>query len=187
MTTEEAVKMIKQMLFGKAEKFAEANLMDGTKITNNVEGDFEIGQTLYVIAEDGTLVLAPASQEHTMEDGTILVLDEASMIIEIKAAGADEAVEAATEEEVAMEEVVVETPAAVEGVITEDVVQAVIEALTPVVEEIKAIQEEMKKFRQDYDAFKQSEEAKPLNTKVETYSQSFADYRVEMLKKLKQK
>ncbi|MDH5646990.1 MAG: hypothetical protein OEZ01_13330, partial [Candidatus Heimdallarchaeota archaeon] len=93
----------------------------------------------------------------------------------------------ATEEEVAMEEVVVETPAAVEGVITEDVVQAVIEALTPVVEEIKAIQEEMKKFRQDYDAFKQSEEAKPLNTKVETYSQSFADYRVEMLKKLKQK
>ena len=65
MTTEQAVKIIKEMLFGKTEvKMAEARLMDGTTVTNNLENDFEIGQTLYVVDADGALVLAPAGQEH---------------------------------------------------------------------------------------------------------------------------
>jgi protein subunit release factor B len=107
MTTEQAVKMIKEMLFGKVPtKFAEARLMDGTKVSNNLEGDFEIGQTLYVVAEDVTLVLAP-SGPHTLEDGVEVVLDEASLITEIKAEGAE-----TTEE--TMEEVVVDVPEEVE-------------------------------------------------------------------------
>lgn len=179
MTTEQAVKMIKEMLFGKTEvKMAEARLMDGTKVTNNLEGDFEIGQTLYVVAEDGTLVLAP-SGEHTLEDGVVVMLDEASLITEIKAEGAEET----TEEE--MEEIVVETPEEVEEVITADVVEAIVEALSPVVEEIKTIQEELKNIKKEFNTFKVSEEIKPIKTKKETYSQSFTDYRVEMLKKLK--
>ena len=63
MTTEQAVKIIKEMLFGKTEvKMAEARLMDGTTVTNNLENDFEIGQTLYVVDADGTLVVSPALQ-----------------------------------------------------------------------------------------------------------------------------
>lgn len=183
MTTEQAVKMIKEMLFGKTEvKMAEARLMDGTKVTNNLEGDFEIGQTLYVVAEDGTLVLAP-SGEHTLEDGVVVMLDEASLITEIKAEGAEETTEVVEEE--TMEEIVVETPVEVEDVITADVVEAVVEALTPVVEEIKTIQEELKNIKKEFNTFKESEEIKPIKTKKETYSQSFTDYRVEMLKKLK--
>jgi hypothetical protein len=178
MTTEQAVKMIKEMLFGKVPtKFAEARLMDGTKVSNNLEGDFEIGQTLYVVAEDGTLVLAP-SGPHTLEDGVEVVLDEASLITEIKAEGAE-----TTEE--TMEEVVVDVPEEVEEVITADIVEAVVEALTPIVEEIQTIQEELRKIKKEFNAFKVSEEVKPIKTKKEAYSQSFTEYRLDMLKKLK--
>lgn len=181
MTTEQAVKMIKEMLFGKvSSKFAEARLMDGTKVSNNLEGDFEIGQTLYVVAEDGTLVLAP-SGPHTLEDGVEVVLDEASLITEIKAEGAE-----TTEEiEETMEEVVVDVPEEVEEVITADIVEAVVEALTPVVEEIQTIQEELRKIKKEFSEFKVSEEIKPIKTKKEAYSQSFTEYRLDMLKKLK--
>jgi len=185
MTTEQAVKIIKEMLFGKAEvKMAEARLMDGTTVTNNLEGDFEIGQTLYVVDADGTLVLAPAAQEHQLEDGTIVVLDEASIIVEIRAAGAEEVEET---EEPSTEEVEVEAAEETTEINFEDELNNIKLSIEKLLDVIEKQSKDFSELKSDYDAFKQSEDKKPINTKKETYSQSFSDYRLDMLKKLKNK
>ena len=192
MTTEQAVKLIKEMLFGKTEKpsvevkMMDAKLMDGTTVTNNLEGDLEIGQTLYVVAEDGTLVLAPASQEHQLEDGTIVVLDEASIVIEIKAAGVEEApVEETPVGDV--EEVVVEAAEETTEANFEDELNTIKLAVEKLLDIVQNQSQNFNELKSDFEAFKTSDETKPLNTKKETYSQSFSDYRLDMLKQLKNK
>lgn len=241
MTTEQAVKLIKEMLFGKTEiKMAEANLMDGTIVTNNLEGAFEVGQTLYVVDADGNLVLAPANQEHQLEDGTIVLLDEASIILEIKAPGVSEMTEGEiVEQEYASATLTDGTKIEVEGdfevgkklyvidadgnrveapsgehttdsgiVITVDAEGTITGVKRPdeagegslegfsselttlklsVEKILDLIQNQSQAFealKNDYQEFKASEDKKPINTKKETYSQSFSDYRLEMLKKL---
>jgi len=184
MTTEQAVKMIKDMLFGKTEvKLAEARLMDGTTVTNNLDADLELGQTLYVVDTDGTLVLAPAAQEHQLEDGTIVVLDEASIIVEIRAAGAEEVEET---EEPSTEEVEVEASEET-NINFEDELNNIKLSIEKLLDVIEKQSQDFSELKSDYETFKQSEDKKPINTKKETYSQSFSDYRLDMLKKLKNK
>ena len=59
--------------------FAEATLVDGTKVSNKMEGDFEVGQELYVITEEGEEVAAPAG-EHTTESGIVVTVSEEGII-----------------------------------------------------------------------------------------------------------
>lgn len=84
MNKEQILNDIKELLsFSKTENFLDAKLNDGTTIVR-VDGEsFEIGMPLMVVAEEG-VAPAPAG-EHTLEDGTILVVDDAGLIIEIKA------------------------------------------------------------------------------------------------------
>jgi len=56
------------------EKMVEATLVDGTKITNKLDADFEVGQILYVITEAGESVPAPEG-EHTTDSGIVVVVD----------------------------------------------------------------------------------------------------------------
>lgn len=65
----------------KKETFKSAFLTDGTEITNNQEGEFEVGQTLYVVKES-TLVPAPEGQHETRE-GLVVSVDTESTIIAI--------------------------------------------------------------------------------------------------------
>jgi len=65
------------------QNFAEANLADGTKVTNMVEGDFPVGQVLHVILEDGTHVNAPEGS-HTTESGIELVVDAEGILTGVK-------------------------------------------------------------------------------------------------------
>jgi len=55
-------------------KMTEATLVDGTKITNESEEDFAVGQKLFVITEEGNTVPAPEG-EHTTESGIVVVVD----------------------------------------------------------------------------------------------------------------
>lgn len=75
--------------------FAEATLADGTKVSNQLEAEFEVGQKLYVIPEDGEAVIAP-SGEHTTDSGIVVTVDEAGDITGIKRP--DEAGEGSLEE-----------------------------------------------------------------------------------------
>ena len=63
---------------------AEAITADGTKLYT--ENDtFDIGAAVQVVAEDGSMTPAIAG-EVTLEDGSILVLDDAGIVVEVKPA-----------------------------------------------------------------------------------------------------
>jgi hypothetical protein len=86
MTAKEAINKIADLLNlkFKAEKFYSTELTNGTEVTNNLEGDFQIGQVLYVVGES-TLTPAPAG-EHVTREGLKLTLDTESVIISIESA-----------------------------------------------------------------------------------------------------
>ena len=66
----------------KKETFMSTFLVDGTtEVTNNMEEDFQVGQTLYVVKES-TLVPAPEGS-HTTRDGLVVSVDTESTIIAI--------------------------------------------------------------------------------------------------------
>ena len=67
----------------KKESFFATVLIDGqTQVTNNLDSDFGIGQTLYVIG-DSTLTPAPLGV-HTTREGLVLTVDEESTITKIE-------------------------------------------------------------------------------------------------------
>ena len=77
---------------------AESKLMDGTRIFTEADA-FVVGSAVQIETEEG-MMPAPMG-EHQMEDGNIIVVDEAGVIVEIKVPEADEedAPEAPVEEE----------------------------------------------------------------------------------------
>jgi hypothetical protein len=132
MTRKEAFEKIKTLLMGDEKEFGNAKLADGTIV--QWEGELTEGTALLVVAEDGNTLPAPDAQ-HELEDGTLVTtLGGLVTVIQPK------------EKEEELAEVEVEVPPAM----TEDVVQAVIDAIAPIVAEIKAIAEEMKSGKQEY-------------------------------------
>lgn len=77
---------------------AESKLMDGTRIFTEADA-FVVGSAVQIETEEG-MIPAPAG-EHQMEDGNIIVVDEAGVIVEIKV---PETEEEEVEEELAEEE-----------------------------------------------------------------------------------
>ena len=71
-------------------QLAQMKLSDGVTVLE--AASFEAGQEVNIVAEDGTTTPAPVG-EHELEDGSILVITEAGMIAEIKAAEAEVEVE----------------------------------------------------------------------------------------------
>jgi hypothetical protein len=103
MNATEAIDKIVKLLGLKFQKesFFRTYLKDGeTEITNNLEGDFQVGQTLYVVGES-TLSPAPKG-EHITREGLVLVVDAESTIYEIKSE-IEEAIEEVIEDENEME------------------------------------------------------------------------------------
>jgi hypothetical protein len=81
----------------KKESFFTTILEDGkTEVTNNADGDLQVGQTLYVLGE-ATLQPAPAGV-HTTREGLVLTLDEESTIVKIEVTTAEAEVERNQEE-----------------------------------------------------------------------------------------
>jgi len=79
----------------KKESFFRTMLEDGqTEVTNNMEGELQVGQTLYVIG-DATLTPAPVGS-HKTRDGVIVTVDEESTITKLEVLG--ESAEVETEE-----------------------------------------------------------------------------------------
>lgn len=66
---------------------AESKLMDGTRIFTEADA-FIVGSAVQIETEEG-MIPAPAG-EHQMEDGNIIVVDEAGVIVEIKTPEAEE-------------------------------------------------------------------------------------------------
>jgi hypothetical protein len=165
--------------FSSNQVFAEVELVGGVRITNSTEGDFLVGDVISVLSDDGTSSVV-GSGTHQLADGREFITDAEGRLTEIR----EITNEADTEAGVEMEEVAVEVPEVVADVMSPDVIEAVIEALTPIVEELKTLTDEMKKMKKDYEEFKASSAYTPLN-EDKKISSAFSDQRYEVLKAMK--
>jgi len=169
----------------KTEKFAEVELEGGYIVSNQSEADFVVGDTIYLVNEDGTYSVVGAGEWTYLDGEKKLITDEEGKLVEVRS-GSDDVVETeATEEK--MEEVEIEVPAEVEDVVSEDIVQSIVDALTPVVEQIQQVQEEMMKLKSDYEKFKSEASHTPLNEDKVVSKMFSTDSRYEVLKAMRQK
>ena len=65
----------------KAEKFVDVTLADGSMAV--IEPDIEVGAAIVIMDSEGNPVAAPPG-EYELEDGRVIVVEEAGVIFEIK-------------------------------------------------------------------------------------------------------
>ena len=167
MNALEAIKKIKIAL--GMEKFeAVAELVDGTKV--HVDGEFEVGEQLHVVAEDGSFTPAPEG-EHTTTDGMKITVDAAGVItamdsaeeeaeisVEVEAEKKEEEM-AEVEEEVKVE---AEEKEEVEVKLEDEVVEKVVAALKPFMDDLKETKEELQALKASFSKFSNEPAAKPV-------------------------
>ena len=66
------------------ETMSTATLADGSKIETDEEGEFQVGQQLYVITESGERVKYTQPGEHTTTSGIVLTVDSEGVITGVK-------------------------------------------------------------------------------------------------------
>jgi hypothetical protein len=164
----------------KTEKFAQVELEGGFIITNQSEGDFVVDDTIYLLNEDGTYSVVGAGEWTFLDGEKTFITSEEGKLTEIRS-GSDDIME--TEE---MEEVEVEVSPSVEEVLDGDIVQSIVDALTPVVEQIQQVQEEMMKLKKDYEKFKSEASHEPLKEDKVVSKMFSTDSRYEVLKAMRQ-
>jgi len=132
----EALKLLKQ-LFTK-QNFADAKLVDGTIVSADA---FEPGNDLFILDEAGERVAAPDG-EHTLEDGTKVVVKEGKIETIVKS---EESGEMPKEEEMAVE---VEVEPYIEEVPEKEKEIAVLKQMVDeLMEKMKVMEEEMGKMK----------------------------------------
>lgn len=169
MTANQAINKIR-VLLGAEEpvtekvELANAKLVDGTEVS--VEGDFEVGKTLSVVTEEGSIP-APAGV-HQTTDNMLVTVDEAGIITQIEEIS-DEAQEEEKEEmeenkeEVAMEEEPKEEMEEEEKVeMEEEMIIKIVDAMKPYFEEIKEMQKEVEEMKAKFQKFSKEPAAKPV-------------------------
>jgi uncharacterized protein YktA (UPF0223 family) len=162
-------------------KFAMVELEGGFIVSNQKDDDFVVGDTIYVVNEDGTYSVVGADDWTYLDGSKSLKTDEEGTLTEISS---NEPTEAGTEEE--MEEVSVDVPEEVSDVVDANIVENIVEALTPIIEEIKVLQEELMNFKKDYQKFKESATHTPLKEDKIVSKAFSSDSRYEVLKAMKE-
>ena len=177
VTPDEAEVVIEADQMDKEEKeFDSATLEDGTRVTNQEDGDFEVGQTLYVITEEGETVTAPEG-EHVTESGIAIVVDGEGTITGIRRPDEEgEGSLEATEENdfTSLQQEFAEMKQAISQVL--DVFSKFSASTEKELEEVKT---ELENFKKSPEV--ENIKSKKLNNKA--IAQSFAQYRTEQLKK----
>lgn len=195
MTAKQAINKIVDVLNLKfaSFKFAKTELLDGTVVTNNMEDEFRVGQELFIEMEDA--VLSPAPQgEHETREGLIIKVSETGIIDSISQKS-EELAEDEVVEDVEREET--EDEMAEEEGVKPEMVSLLIEALNPILEEIKMMREDMKKMndkftsettsiKKDFEQFKKSPDRNPVVQKTDI-KESFMDYKIDLIRSLKNK
>ena len=143
----------------KKENMTSATLADGTKIETDGEGDFQVGEKLYVITETGERVDAPEG-EHTTESGIVITVDSESVITGVKYP--DEEGEGSLEDMKKMKETM--------------------SSLLSMMNELKKFTTEFKEFRTEFEEFKQQPDREPVMKKFSTNKSDLLDWKLELLK-----
>lgn len=158
------------------ETFAAGELIDGTKVNNGSDKEFEVGDSLFVVTEAGETVDAP-SGEHELKDGTVVVVDGEGKITGIHKPGETGQGSLSKEEEALAEETAEESkqefqdnavvesdelPLAEHGDeeesleehgIKEEIIEAIMEEIAPKIEEMqKKLAEHEEKMKEHYSA-----------------------------------
>ena len=172
-----------RIVLGLQVKLASAKLKDGTVVEAE---EFVPGAALVVVAEDGSKSPAPAG-EHTLEDGSVVLVDESGSIVSLKPLEAAEDVEKVVEEEakkVKMEDEEgpidgsePESPVgdAVKEAIAEKIEEAmkkVMMAMEPLITEIADMKSKMAKMEESYAKFAKT----PAASKITTMNDSKQDF-----------
>ena len=204
LNPKEAISKIKELLgleFAEAtQKFYTSQLEDGTTITNNTDSEnLELGDTLYVVLEDGNLVPAPGDEDHKLQSGQVVRLDAESKVVAIMED--EEEVEEETPDEV---EVVVEQKEIEEEEMTETENMSEDTELVSLKNEIKEMKEALKAVLDMFETFSSDtmEEFSKVNVDIENLRKepeveniknktknnklivdNFSNYRVQQLKK----
>lgn len=189
MNATDAINKIKEMLglefsaVKSEEKFATTELEDGTRITNDKEGEFELGDKIYVVGEDGTLSPAPAG-EHILRDGYVIVVDEEATLIEIRVPSSedvadvvDENVAPSTDEELSAEKS--------DFNFEEELgkIKSSIEEMLKLMEAQSAdFSAQVNEVKKEVEAFKAAPQMKGITEKTPV-TESFSDFRLNVLKK----
>ena len=181
MKVTELMSKITVMLSGDRQKvvrtkFAELELVDGTKVTT--EGELAVGGVLNVVAEDGTLTPAPNAM-HEATDGTLVTVGENGIIEAIEVA-APEVEEVVVEE--ALEDVEVVADVAPEvAPATEALLQGIADIIAPFTEEIANLQEQVTALSAKFSEFSDEPAAKPIKR---TFAESGAAKEVVALARM---
>jgi hypothetical protein len=153
-------------------------------ISNQSEGELTLGDTIYIETEEG---FEPAvAGTHRLEDNREIVLDENSVLVEIR-------------EEPSEEEVVVEEEAKEDEEMSNDTTQDFEESNRQITElkeaihdllmafntEVQSLNEKFNILEADYNQFKKSESIPPLKKETKL-QENFSDWRVGMINKLKE-
>ena len=172
-----------RIVLGLQVKLASAKLKDGTVVEAE---EFVPGAALVVVAEDGSKSPAPAG-EHTLEDGSVVLVDESGAIVSLKPLEAAEDVEKVVEEEakkVKMEDEEgpidgsePESPVgdAVKEAIAEKIEEAmkkVMMAMEPLITEMADMKSKMAKMEESYAKFAKT----PAASKITTMNDSKQDF-----------
>ena len=153
-------------------------------ISNQSEGELTLGDTIYIETEEG-FEPAPAGT-HRLEDNREIVLDESSVLVEIR-------------EEPSEEEVVVEEEAKEDEEMSNDTTQDFEESNRQITElkeaihdllmafntEVQSLNEKFNILEADYNQFKKSESIPPLKKETKL-QENFSDWRIGMINKLKE-
>jgi prefoldin subunit 5 len=146
----------------KKEKMTSAILADGTKIETDGEGEFQVGEKLYVITEEGERVDAPEG-EHTTESGIVLTVDSESVITGVKYP--DEEGEGSMEDMKKMKETM--------------------SSLLSMMKELQTVTSEFKKMKEEFESFKKSPDRDPVLKKFSSNKSDLLDWKLELIKNSK--
>lgn len=163
----------------KSQKFNEVELEGGYIITNQKpDTDFVVGDTIYLVNDDQTYTIVGAGTWKFLDGEKIFETDEEGKLVSIKSgeeAGLQNK-EMETEIEITDKEEDKDTK----------IVDAIIEALSPMVEEMKRMKEKMEAFQTDYETFKKSGTHQPLKDDKMVSNAFNSDDRYELFKALKE-
>lgn len=181
-----AIKKIKLAL-GMETFEAVAELVDGTKV--HVDGEFEVGAQLHVIAEDGSY--APATEgTHTTTDGNEITVDAAGVITSIEPVEEETEVSVEVEAEKKEEEMAEEVKEEVEVKLEDEVVEKVVAALKPFMDDLKETKEELEALKASFSKFSNEPAAKPVRNNFKAEAEEKAtlqEKRMEALVAIRRK
>jgi regulator of replication initiation timing len=174
MSLIDKIKMLFEAEKTESAKFLDAKLVDGTIIRTDADA-FKVGDKVQVMTEAGELVDAPVG-EHELEDGTVLVVDDKSILTEVRTVEVKDEETAEAPVEMA-DEPIVELPedekseddrvAKLEDRVTalEEALVMLIDKLSGQMVDMSTVKAENAKFKAENEKLSKAPAAKPVSTK----------------------